>query len=204
MPVEGRRGRKRTETRARIMQTAKALFLKNGFDATTIDEIAEIADISKRSFFDYFPTKEDVIVSWQDAFGDLLVEKVAERPEGEPLHRMVEAAMSQAIMESVSPEGVAIDKMVRDSTALRGYMHLKYVTLERRLAQALAARAVSQQPLDTLPVGKPALLAMVAVGALRLGSAAWTPSEDDNDLETYTGRVFDSLWNALGNMAGKD
>jgi AcrR family transcriptional regulator len=58
---EGRRERKRRQTRERIEQAAMALFLERGFDATTIEDITEAADVSKRSFFDYFPSKEDVV-----------------------------------------------------------------------------------------------------------------------------------------------
>ncbi len=61
------------------------LFLERGFDATTVDDIAEAADVSKRSFFDYFPTKEDVVQAWQDEFGADLAAAIVARPAGEPL-----------------------------------------------------------------------------------------------------------------------
>lgn len=183
------------------MGAAQKLFLAKGFEATTIDEIAEHADISKRSFFDYFPTKEDVLVSWQDAFGDLLAAKVAQRPAGEALVRVVQIAMSEAIAESVSPEGVALDQMVRNTPSLKGHMHLKYSHLERRLAEALALRAPQEG--DGPPVGKTALLAMIAVGALRLGSDAWRPTASGAELESYTQAIFDTLLQTLAELAGK-
>ena len=70
--TEGRRERKRRETRERIEHAAMTLFLDRGFDATTIEDIAESADVSKRSFFDYFPSKEEVVFAWQDSFADRL------------------------------------------------------------------------------------------------------------------------------------
>ena len=54
---EGRRERKRRQTRERIESVALSLFLERGFDGTTIEDITEAADVSKRSFFDYFPSK---------------------------------------------------------------------------------------------------------------------------------------------------
>jgi AcrR family transcriptional regulator len=81
-PAEGLRERKRRETRDRITQAAMALFLEQGFDATTVDEIATDANVSKRSFFDYFPTKEDVVAAWQDAFSATLTDAVKARPAG--------------------------------------------------------------------------------------------------------------------------
>lgn len=56
--TEGRRERKRRQTRERIEQAAMTLFLQRGFDATTIEDITEAADVSKRSFFDYFPPRK--------------------------------------------------------------------------------------------------------------------------------------------------
>ena len=43
-----------------------ALFLERGFEATTIDDIATAADMSRRSFFHYFASKEDVVAAWQE------------------------------------------------------------------------------------------------------------------------------------------
>lgn len=192
---QGRRARKRAETRRHIMDAARDLFLAKGYDATTIDDIAARADISKRSFFDYFPTKESVVVSWQDAFGDLLASKVAARPAGETLAETARAAMSAAIAESVSPDAVAMDQMVRATPSLQGHMHLKYLALEKRLAEALAGRAPAAE--SASPVPQADLIALLAVGALRLGSEAWRPTVAGADLDHYTRVVFDDLWQAL-------
>src|SRR5436190_13015353 len=56
-----RRERKKGETRERIFQAACKLFRDKGFEATTIDEIAEKADVAKGTFFNYFPRKEAVL-----------------------------------------------------------------------------------------------------------------------------------------------
>ena len=60
-PVVGRRERKKEETKRRIFETAVQLFNERGFDATTIDEIAERADVAKGTFFNYFPRKESLL-----------------------------------------------------------------------------------------------------------------------------------------------
>src|SRR6266850_2761855 len=56
-----RRERKKEETRERIFKAACKLFRHKGFEATTIDEIAEKADVAKGTFFNYFPRKEAVL-----------------------------------------------------------------------------------------------------------------------------------------------
>ena len=59
--VLGRRERKKEETRRRIFDAAIRLFADKGFEATTVDEIAEAADVAKGTFFNYFPRKEDIV-----------------------------------------------------------------------------------------------------------------------------------------------
>src|ERR1700761_5671264 len=63
---EGRRTRKARETRERIAQAAVRLFLKDGFERTTLDAIAEAADISRRTFFHYFESKEAILQAVED------------------------------------------------------------------------------------------------------------------------------------------
>mgnify|MGYP006182937953 CR=1 FL=1 len=66
-PAEGLRERKRRATRQRIAEVGLQLFLTNGYESTTLDAIAAEAGISRRTFFSYFKSKDDVILSWQEA-----------------------------------------------------------------------------------------------------------------------------------------
>lgn len=59
--AEGRRERKKREMRERIYETARLLFLEHGFEATTVEQIAETADIAQATFFNYFPSKAAVL-----------------------------------------------------------------------------------------------------------------------------------------------
>jgi AcrR family transcriptional regulator len=76
----GRRERKKLRTRALIQREALRLFLEKGFEATTIEEIAEAADIAPSTFFNYFPTKEDVVL--QDDLDPMLLEAIHVEPAG--------------------------------------------------------------------------------------------------------------------------
>ena len=58
---EGRRERKKRELRKRIYDEAGRLFLRQGYDATTVEQIAEAADVAQATFFNYFPSKDDLI-----------------------------------------------------------------------------------------------------------------------------------------------
>ena len=61
-PADGLRERKKAKTRAAIQQHALRLFQVKGYTATTVEEIAEAAEVSPSTFFRYFPTKEDIIL----------------------------------------------------------------------------------------------------------------------------------------------
>jgi AcrR family transcriptional regulator len=76
----GRRERKKLRTRALIQKEALRLFLEKGFETTTIEEIAEAADIAPSTFFNYFPTKEDVVL--QDDLDPVLLEAIQMEPAG--------------------------------------------------------------------------------------------------------------------------
>jgi AcrR family transcriptional regulator len=74
-PTGGLRDRKRRETRDRIEQAAVSLVLRDGLEHATIDAISELADISPRTFFNYFDSKEDAILGLRDI--DLTEETIA-------------------------------------------------------------------------------------------------------------------------------
>jgi AcrR family transcriptional regulator len=69
-----RRERKKDETRERIVSAAIRLFTQKGFESTTVDEIAEAADVAKGTFFNYFPRKEAVL----DALGEQVIQEMEE------------------------------------------------------------------------------------------------------------------------------
>lgn len=196
-PAEGRRERKRRETRARIADTALALFKKRGFSAVTVDEIAEAADVSKRTFFDYFPAKEDVVIAWQDRFMDPLAEAIATAPKGETPVAAVERAMIDVLAQTATEESFALTELIRATPALRARDQRKYVFLEERLAEALRARYPRENSLGLK------LLAMIVVGALRIGADEWHASEGlkPDDIRPFTRKVFRTLWKQLASFS---
>jgi AcrR family transcriptional regulator len=75
--AQGRRERKKEETRRRITMSALGLFHEKGFDATTVDEITERADVAKGTFFNYFPRKESVLEALSDEWMERAEEHAA-------------------------------------------------------------------------------------------------------------------------------
>jgi AcrR family transcriptional regulator len=89
------RERKRTRTRLMIQTEALRLFAEKGYDQTTVEEIADAAAISPRTFFRYFPSKEDVVI-W-DEYDPLVLELLASRPDDEPLAETFRALLRETL-----------------------------------------------------------------------------------------------------------
>jgi AcrR family transcriptional regulator len=108
----GLRERKKARTRAAIREHAFRLFREQGYDATTVEQIAEAAEVSPSTFFRYFPTKEDVVL--QDGMDELWAEAVrAQPPELSPLAAL--RAAVPAAFAGLSPEQLEI---LKESTEL--------------------------------------------------------------------------------------
>src|SRR5712664_570475 len=82
--ARGLRERKKQKTRESIQREALRLFEKQGYEQTTIEQIAAAVEISPSTFFNYFPTKEDVVLF--DAYDPIAIRMFLERPKDEPLN----------------------------------------------------------------------------------------------------------------------
>lgn len=89
----GLRARKKQRTKEAIQREALRLFQERGYDATTIEQIAEAVDISPSTFFNYFPTKEDVVVS--DPYDPMMMAAFRARPGDEPLTTVIRRALTE-------------------------------------------------------------------------------------------------------------
>src|SRR6266481_1466400 len=79
----GLRQRKKQQTRETIARAAHELFAERGYHATTLPDIADAADVSTRTIFAYFPSKEDILFSDFPVMKEALAQALAERPEGQ-------------------------------------------------------------------------------------------------------------------------
>jgi AcrR family transcriptional regulator len=194
---EGRRDRKRREMRARIAEVAMRLFRERGFQAVTIDEIAEGADVSKPTFFNYFPAKEDVVQAWQDQFADALTDALLARPAEEGAAAAVKGAMLAALAATASPEAFALDALIQATPMLAQRNQAKYLYLETRLAEALVTRNLESDHFELR------LLAMLSIGALRIGTETWRAdgSLQPSELMSYAETFFEDFWASVEQLA---
>jgi AcrR family transcriptional regulator len=93
----GLRARKKEQTRQLIGETARRLFTKRGFDAVTVSDVAQEANVSEGTVFNYFPTKEDLFYSGAEAFEAQLIDAVRDRPTGE----VVLAAFERVVLDGI-------------------------------------------------------------------------------------------------------
>jgi len=184
----GLRERKRRQTRERLTRVAMALFLDRGFEATTLDDIAAAADISRRSFFHYFASKEDVVFAWQEESTAALIAAVAARPANESMLTAAENAISAMVRQLEPGEAMAMAQLKRDNPALQGRDQVKYEKLERALAEALGKRAGHKT--ERLQAR---LVAMIATGAMRIGGELWAAEGAREKPEALAKRTFAAI-----------
>src|SRR5256886_2373987 len=124
-PPAGLRQRKKQRTKKVLVDAAFTLFRRKGFDATTIDEIAEAVELSPRTFFRYFDSKEDVALTLQDQQFSALYAAFAARPTDEPVLTALRHA-TVAVMRACEDgtggfdanQFSCVQKMIRDSPAV--------------------------------------------------------------------------------------
>jgi AcrR family transcriptional regulator len=134
----GLRERKKQQTRETIARAAHELFAERGYHATTLPDIAEAADVSTRTIFAYFPSKEDILFSDFPVMRDALAQALAERPEGEEaLDTVREFILSSHEMEK-SELDEEINRCVMSDETLRSHLRARIGQLEDLIAAAIA------------------------------------------------------------------
>ncbi|MFE0369614.1 TetR/AcrR family transcriptional regulator [Streptomyces tendae] len=125
--AEGLRERKKRQTRQYISDVATGLFLERGFEAVTVAEVADAANVSVNTVYNYFPAKEDLFLDRSKGVVDRLSRWVRGRRDGESAAGAVLRELRDEV-ESVSPRVGLMDgyatfmKVIQDSPALRSRM----------------------------------------------------------------------------------
>ena len=144
--MPGLRERKKQETRKRISDVATWMFLTRGFDKVTVNEIAEAANVSKMTVFNYFARKEDMLFDREPEALELVRRAVVERPAGaspiDALHALMRRLLSDGYpMIAVSPGVQLFWRTVDASPALRARARQLYDAIEAQITELLATEA---------------------------------------------------------------
>lgn len=175
---------------ASIAAIALDLFEKRGFDGVTIDEIASASGISRRSFFRYFATKEDIVVAGHAAFGERITELVKARPQGEDVWLSLRHGYD-ILVDNVDrdPEGSARTMRVINATA-----SLRAHTIEKHIAWAIGLAPEIARRLGDADARRLEADALVhaSFACLDVALAHFTPDQDAS-LSEKLDAAFDAL-----------
>lgn len=160
-----RRERKKDETRARIHRAAVTLVLERGMSEVTVEEIATVADVSPRTFFNYFATKEDALVGSTPGREEAVGAAVRERPEGESVGRAVRIVLTEQVQGlEKDPE---LWRMRRELAARSPELAARIAGAGDRLETALVEAAYARAGTDPAADLTPGLTARTAMAAVR-------------------------------------
>jgi AcrR family transcriptional regulator len=160
---QGLRERKKQRTREQIIEAAMGLFAERGYQATTIGDIANAADIAPRTFFSYFPSKEAVVFYNVDRDLDRLASALRDRPPGETafdaLRRWIDTMFDEWLAEA--DEALLRKRLCREDDGLANFENGTMARVHELLLEAIAVDL--DEPHDAL---RPRLVAAAAMAAL--------------------------------------
>jgi AcrR family transcriptional regulator len=169
-------GRWEPDTRGRLAKAATALYAEQGFDQTTVAEIAARAGLTERTFFRHFADKREVLFYGTDRLRDLLVRAVAGAPASATAMEAVGAAFEAAgVMLQENPERVRLrDAIVSAHAELRERELIKLAAFASAVAGALRDRGIPE-PAATLA-------ADTGVAVFKIAFARWVSEPGQPDL----------------------
>lgn len=199
----GLRERKKQRTRDALLRAALGLFVSQGFEETTVDEIADTVGVSQRTFFRYFANKEEAAFAVQDLVESHVVTALRERPADEsPLE-----ALRRAVLDSWNTMGEAIEATIPVELFMRSYqliestptllaVHLRRSTeTEDELARVIAER----EGVDVDADPRPRVVVAAFSGVMRLTGQLWGAGGDTSveSIRRLTAAHLDQLESAL-------
>ena len=189
MSSPGLRERKKQKTRWSIQEHALRLFEKQGYEQTTVDQIAAAAEVSPSTFFRYFKTKEDVVL--EDEYDPLLLALLAQEPSDEPFLPALRHVISLGLSQMGPVELAKIQQrttLMLAVPALRMRMLDNFNSSVDMLAGAVAQRT-GREPSDL----EVRTFAGALTGAMIAAIFAWIEGDGKDDL----GKLIDR---ALGHL----
>ncbi|MEE1774410.1 TetR family transcriptional regulator [Streptomyces sp. JV185] len=199
----GLRERKKRRTRDALLHAALDLFTTQGYDETTVDEIVDAVEVSQRTFFRYFASKEEAAFAIQDMVESHFIAQLRRRPADEAPFE----AMRNAVLCAWSSIGEALEEITTVELHMRTYRmiestpsllaaHLRRCsTLEGQLASLIAGR----EGLDVDEDPRPRVAVAAFSGVMRVTGQLWGRSRDGDvdSLRALTESYLDQLGPAL-------
>lgn len=205
---QGLRERKKRATRDAIATTARRLFAARGFDAVTVAEIAAAADVSEKTVFNHFATKEELVFAGGEARLARLQAAIVQRPPGTSVLDVFRAnseAMLDAIAAGEGEDRLVVPRIVRDSPALQERLAAGWAREADGLA-AVVAEATGADEDDIVPAVVARTLAWTLITVFRAAFDGLLAGEDPKRLAArlrpQCARAYDQLAAGLGEYGG--
>ncbi|MEU0281264.1 TetR family transcriptional regulator [Streptomyces sp. NPDC006195] len=192
-PQLGLRERKKLRTRTAIRRAAFGLIAEQGYEATTIEQIAEASEVSPSTVFRYFPTKEDIVLT--DDYDAVVASVLRSRPAGEPPLESIRFLLDQtlqSILATEYDEAIQRTKLMVEVPAVRARMTETMAESAKLLGDVLAERT-GRAP-DDLEL-RLFIAAMLSV--VREVTLYWGEHGNQDDLRVLVGHALDSVADGL-------
>jgi len=179
--------------KAQVSEMALGLFLENGYEQTTIDDICAVAGISRSTFFRYFPSKEDLFMSTTSTAPEELLRALRQRPDDETPWTALRQAMSPVVAHyaAQSEHARRLAELARTTPALATRHQEKPARWYELLTPEIARRLGSDPHDPTDP--RPRALIAAALACLEAAVAAWIAGHGTQELSQALHRAMDSL-----------
>ncbi len=187
----GLRDRKKEQTRAQLEAIAVAMFDERGFDEVTVDDIVSAAEVSHRTFYRYFPSKEDVLLGDHTEKLESFRRSMLDRAPGVSIFEGLRRAVVEyaANYEEQYGQDLRRAHIIRSTPSLAHRLAERQVAWERTLTPVVAdALGISS---DTDP--RPQLVAVCTIGAMRTATDLWIAAGGTSSLRDLVDTSFEVL-----------
>ncbi|MFI1398448.1 TetR/AcrR family transcriptional regulator [Streptomyces sp. NPDC020681] len=192
-PRPGLRERKKLKTRIAIRRATYRLIAEQGYEATTVEQIAEAAEVSPSTVFRYFPTKEDIVLT--DDYDPIMESELRARPADEDPLESLRKVLTQSLATFIQEERDEVVQRTRlmvEVPAVRARMTETMSTTSELLVRALADRTGRDH--DDLEVR---VLTAAVLGALREVMLYWAARDHEDDLIELVDHGLSTIQNGL-------
>ena len=195
--VGGARARARQAVRVQVAAVVTELVLENGYEETTVDDICAAAEISRSTFFRYFPSKEDALFGGASDAGERLLDALVARPADEAPWVAMRRALDPLIEQYVAGD-TQIRRLVRlmVNTPVLAARHREKNARWHELLQPELARRLGTDPDDASDPRAHAVIA-AALGCVDVALRAWTSSDHAPELTV----ILDRAMGAVGGVS---
>ena len=189
-PSPGRRDRKKQQTRAALTAAALRLVDERGLDRVTVEDISEAADVSPRTFFNYFATKDDAVIGDQITDGATLPDRLRAVDPRVGVLDAILRVLAPAIEQIQADRDLWLMRMrvIADNPTLLPTLFARGMTAEQEFIAALAERTGL-----TADDAFPPLVAAVTSAAFRTAMIRWAAADDARELAGFVDEAFGML-----------